>query len=204
MAASGVVLSDAKRRLIDGARGLFAQKGYTNTSIRDIAKACGINSATMYSHFPSKADLYVQIVDPYLDAAQAAFSAAAQTEGNGATRLDAMIQVTVEVQRTYRDEYLSLVRDWHNICLMPELAHLLERRRLGSEFWLEVIKDGIGDGSLRGDMRPGQVQWVIANLVAAVFDDRFEGAAEEPAEAERRAALDVLVDGLRVDARCPS
>jgi AcrR family transcriptional regulator len=200
--ASGV-LSDAKRRLVDSARGLFAQKGYTNTSIRDIAKACGINSATLYSHFPSKADLYVQIVDPYLDAAQIAFSAAAQMDGDGITRLEAMMQATIEVQRTYRDEYLSLVRDWHSTRLMPELAHIVERRRMGSEFWLNVIKDGIGDGSLRGDVRPGQVQWLIANFVAAVFDDRFEGAAEEPVEAERRATLAVLLDGLRADARGP-
>lgn len=203
MTASGM-LSDAKRRLLDGARGLFAQKGYTNTSIRDIAKACGINSATLYSHFPSKADLYVQMVDPYLDAAQHAFSAAGRTEGNGITRLEAMMHATIEVQRTYRGEYVSLVRDWHNICRMPELAHLLERRRIGSEFWLAVIKDGISDGSIRGDVHPGQVQWLIANFVAAVFDDRFEGAAEEPAEAERRAALAVLLDGLRDRSRCPS
>ena len=192
------VLSDAKRRLIDSARGLFAQKGYTNTSIRDIAKACGINSATLYSHFPSKADLYVRIVDPYLDAAQTAFSAAAQTDGDGITEArsdDASHHRGAA--RTYRDEYLSLVRDWHSTRLMPELAHIVERRRMGSEFWLNVIKDGIDDGSLRGDVRPGQVQWLIANFVAAVFDDRFEGAAEEPVEAERRATLAVLLDGLR-------
>jgi AcrR family transcriptional regulator len=198
---ASVVLTDAKRRLLDGARRLFAQQGYSNTSIRDIAKACGINSATLYSHVPSKADLYIEIVDPYLDAAQAAFSAAARTGGDGATRLEAMIDATIEVQRTYRDEYLSLLRDWHNMCRVPELAHLRERRRKGSELWLQVIKSGIEDRSLRADVRPGEIQWLVANLVASVFDDRFEGAAEAPTEAQRRASLRVLLDGLRASWR---
>ncbi len=197
------VLTDAKRRLLDGARRLFAEQGYTNTSIRDIAQACGITSATLYSHFPGKSELYLELVDEYLDAAQAAFSAAADVTGDGATRLEAMVEATIEVQRTHRDAYLSLVRDWHNLRHLPELAPLRERRHQGAEFWLEVIRSGIADGSLRSDVDAGQVQWLVANLVAAVFDDRLDGAGDSPDENDRRAALGVVFDGLRIRADDP-
>ena len=36
---------------------LFSERGYDKVSIREIAKAVGIHSATIYHHFPSKVDI---------------------------------------------------------------------------------------------------------------------------------------------------
>ena len=36
---------------------LFKQKGYANTSVTDICKACGITKGTFYYHFPNKDEL---------------------------------------------------------------------------------------------------------------------------------------------------
>lgn len=188
----------ARERLVEGARRRFAERGFQATSIRDIAKECGINSATIYSHFPSKAGLYVEVVEPYLDAVRTAFEAAARTSGTGAERLERMIDASVEVQLQYRDEYLSLLRDWQNVLADSELRPVVDRRQAGSECWLEVIQDGIDDGSIRDDVTPREAQWVIANLSAAVVDDRFAGPENRsPDIDERRSALRVLLDGLR-------
>ena len=37
---------------------LFAAKGFQATRVREIAVACRVNEATLYRHFPSKADLF--------------------------------------------------------------------------------------------------------------------------------------------------
>lgn len=41
---------------------LFAQHGYTGTSLRVIAKACDITEAAIYRHFPSKIALYEAVI----------------------------------------------------------------------------------------------------------------------------------------------
>ncbi len=41
---------------------LFAQSGYTGTSLRSIAKACAITEAAIYRHFPSKITLYEAVI----------------------------------------------------------------------------------------------------------------------------------------------
>jgi AcrR family transcriptional regulator len=188
----------ARARLLAGARQCFSERGFQGTSIRDIAKACGINSATIYSHFPSKAQLYIEVVEPYLDAVQTTFEAAARSSGTGAERLERMIDATVEVQQRFRDEYVSLLRDWHSIRADAELDHVVERRQAGSARWLDVIQDGIDDGSIRSDVTPHQVQWIIANTAAAVVDDRFAGPPGGPPHVnDRRRALRVVLDGLR-------
>ena len=42
---------------------LFSRKGYEGVSIMDITKEVGINKATFYSHYPSKAALLEKIFD---------------------------------------------------------------------------------------------------------------------------------------------
>jgi AcrR family transcriptional regulator len=54
-----------KRRIIEAAVGLFAAKGYLGASMRDIAKAVGIKTASIYSHFESKEALLYAIYAVY-------------------------------------------------------------------------------------------------------------------------------------------
>ena len=42
---------------------LFAQNGYANVSVRDIAKVVGIKPASLYYHFKSKESLYLSAVE---------------------------------------------------------------------------------------------------------------------------------------------
>ena len=42
------------RRVLEVATGLFAQRGFYGTSMRDIAEAVGVRPASIYEHFPSK------------------------------------------------------------------------------------------------------------------------------------------------------
>ncbi len=46
--------ADTRGRILEASLRLFAERGYAGTSIRDIAGAVGIQSATLYGHFPSK------------------------------------------------------------------------------------------------------------------------------------------------------
>ena len=48
---------DTKNRILGIARDLFARKGFTGTSIADIARELGTTTAALYYHFSSKADI---------------------------------------------------------------------------------------------------------------------------------------------------
>src|SRR5258706_2951649 len=49
--------ADARRRIIAVAEGLFTQRGFEGTSMRDIAAAASLNVASSYYYFPSKEEL---------------------------------------------------------------------------------------------------------------------------------------------------
>ncbi len=47
-----------RRRILNAARELFTQHGYAATSIRMIARHCGISDPTIHYHFRDKAEIY--------------------------------------------------------------------------------------------------------------------------------------------------
>jgi AcrR family transcriptional regulator len=60
---SAVTVADQRRRILDQALDLMSQRGSTGTSMRQLAEACGLNVATLYHYFPSKADLLQAVIE---------------------------------------------------------------------------------------------------------------------------------------------
>jgi len=56
-----------KQKILICAVDLFASKGYTETSVRDITKAVGIKPASLYNHFSSKEDILAFMVNDYIN-----------------------------------------------------------------------------------------------------------------------------------------
>lgn len=54
-----------RRRIVDAARALFAQKGYKATSIEDIIAATGTSKGNLYYHFKSKEGLFLYLLDEW-------------------------------------------------------------------------------------------------------------------------------------------
>ncbi|MGH7819392.1 MAG: TetR/AcrR family transcriptional regulator [Candidatus Binatia bacterium] len=55
--------STTLERILAVATRLFAERGYGMTSMRDIARAARLRAATLYHYFPSKDDLYLEVLD---------------------------------------------------------------------------------------------------------------------------------------------
>jgi AcrR family transcriptional regulator len=52
-----------KRNILDGAAGVFAQKGYQQTTIDDIATSLKMSKGAIYLYFKTKEDLYVSVLE---------------------------------------------------------------------------------------------------------------------------------------------
>jgi AcrR family transcriptional regulator len=52
-----------RRAILDAARQVLEQRGFHGTSLEKVAQAAGLTRRTVYSHFESKGDLLVALVD---------------------------------------------------------------------------------------------------------------------------------------------
>ncbi len=56
------IKGDPRERILDSAFALFSTKGFTETSMRDIADAVGIKAASLYNHFSGKQELFEALI----------------------------------------------------------------------------------------------------------------------------------------------
>ena len=56
------VKGDSKDAILDAAFLLFSEKGYTATSVRDIASAIDIKAASLYNHFKGKREIFDALI----------------------------------------------------------------------------------------------------------------------------------------------
>lgn len=71
-------------QLLDAASDVFASKGYHAAAMDDIADAAGVSKPVLYQHFPSKLDLYLDLLDQSCDRlVEVVEEALASTDDNG-------------------------------------------------------------------------------------------------------------------------
>lgn len=61
--ASGVEYADTRTRILAAAERVFAEGGYANTSLDDVATAASLTKGAVYWHFSSKSDLFLSLLE---------------------------------------------------------------------------------------------------------------------------------------------
>jgi AcrR family transcriptional regulator len=72
-----------RRRILDAAMRLFADRGYHASSNADVAEAAGLTRGAMLYHFPTREDLVEAAIDHIQKRRTEAFEAAARDQGHG-------------------------------------------------------------------------------------------------------------------------
>lgn len=96
--------------VLDAAAGLFAAKGYSATSMRDIAEACGMLPGSLYYHFAAKENLLVAVYESGVRQLLAPVRAAAARGGEPWARLEASCAAHLDTVLRKSDYAQVLVR----------------------------------------------------------------------------------------------
>ena len=95
-----------RRRVMDAAAALIAEKGYHETSMRDIAAALGMSAASLYHYFPGKEELVVALQREYFDE----INERAQSRLNGLTDPIERLYAFISNHMDFFVENIALVR----------------------------------------------------------------------------------------------
>ena len=168
-------------RILLVALSLFASRGYHATSIRDIAAGAGIQSASLYSHFPSKEAILAELVLTAHDVHHRALVSALMDAGPEPTdQLRALVRTHVATH--CRFPQLALVANHERRHLSPEqLAPAAALRRASEQLGEEVIARGV----VRGQFHPAHQEVALLALgsmgigVSGWYLTRGEGMSPE-------------------------
>jgi len=114
---------EKRRKLLDAARELFGEKGYDATSIEEITSRAGTASGAFYSHFRSKRQLLIVLMNELLERL-----ASTDLQPRGELRESLLQLFNTDL------EYFGVIRAWHEATLTdPELGAM----RVEIEAWTE-------------------------------------------------------------------
>jgi AcrR family transcriptional regulator len=188
---------ERREEILAIAGGLFADNGYHGTSIRLIAEAAELQSATLYSHFKNKAAMFRELIERYFDDLLPVLADTAAGPASAADRLAAMTRSSIEIGRRHRHGFVALSNDWRHIRSAPELADIVECRDRALASWTSVLDDAVREGSVRAeDVRDGGALWILYASITGMVDDRYEGVAGAEHEAPTETLLRVFERGL--------
>ncbi|MBB5869702.1 AcrR family transcriptional regulator [Allocatelliglobosispora scoriae] len=143
----GVAPPGTRGRILHAGLKLYADLGFHGTSIRQIAAEVGINSATLYAHYPSKEHILAELVYIGHDGLFRELEQALADAGpSPAERLAALVRAQVYSHTDY--PLLALVANSELHALSPEsAAPALTLRERSRQLLYEVLIDGVASGA---------------------------------------------------------
>lgn len=110
-ASSRVPRQDSRRaQLLDAAAKLFAERGFHATSMRDIAKAVGMLSGSIYYHFESKDEMLLAVYEEGLRRVTEMVEAAVARQSDSWKRLEAACAAHLQALIAHRDYTQVMIR----------------------------------------------------------------------------------------------
>ena len=155
--------ADIRRRLLDVARRLVADGGFTAIQIGTVAQLAEVATGTVYRHFPSKADLSAAV---FHLVSQHEIDVAAEIAHSGGSARERLVAATRAVARRAvqgRITAYALIAEPADAVI--DTQRLVHKRALARVFE-EILSDGIGSGEF-----PQQnVEASAACVVGAVME----------------------------------
>lgn len=194
LARRAVILEEAEK--------IFAQKGFYNTSVAEIANASGFATGSIYQYFEGKEDLYATMINRKLDQLTADLERAVESRNGLIGKLEVFILTHFQFVEKNLDFWRLFVRR-ENVAFR-EGDTTLNERMIGYylkdiEYISEIIGKGLGNGghefpassrdmgcALMGIMNAYKFTWILdpeawqlTEKVPVVLDIFLKGVGDE-------------------------
>jgi len=153
------------QQIIEVAARLFIEKGFSETSMSEIADSVGGSKATLYSYFPSKFELFTEVM----------LQSAGKLGGKIFDVLDSPLPLREKLQ-AFGQEYLTFALSQPMIDIRRTVLAELHKLANGHEIYERGIKKKWGrlatifDAAMaKGEMKQAN-SWVAAMQLRALFE----------------------------------
>lgn len=188
---------EKRERILRGAISAFAQKGFYQARVSDIAKAAGVADGTIYLYFENKDAILIHIFEDRMEKLLEVIDRITSSDRTPAEQIRKIIEVQLGLLEEERDlAEVVTVNMRQSTDLMKQYAAPLFNTYL--ERLAKVVEAGQADGSFREDVSPliaARTMWGAGDGIALTWalgdpkPDQLRKAARQLAN--------LILDGLR-------
>ncbi|WP_425059934.1 HTH-type transcriptional regulator BetI [Sporomusa carbonis] len=192
---------DSRTKLIEAATSLFAKRGFTAVSIRELAETAGVNSALISYHFGGKEGLYEAVLEANFSRIAEAISAAEKMQ----LTPEARIRYYTKAVNVLHKQNPFLIRLLHTELTNPTACFETVIKKYLSQAYSFIYKsfaEGVASGYFSPTLDPAYAAISLAGImnfyfIAKPLAQNFLPAAEDLDESYLNQALSIYLNGVR-------
>jgi AcrR family transcriptional regulator len=205
---------ERKRRrqaMLRAARSVFAEKGYAQATIDEVAERAEFGKGTLYNYFEGgKEDLLFAILDEVHDdihsTIQQSFTSEAASKRSLRTCYHTLVTNAFAFFSEHEDLFMVLMKESHRLCFSENAEHVAYFQRQQERMvdaLIPALEQGVERGAIRAFPPRAVAHMMLENingmLVHRAMMDRDEACGETMLHAPEKAAdllTTMLFDGL--------
>ena len=141
-----------REELLAIAARLFAEKGFGNTTVRDIADSAGILSGSLYHHFDSKESMVDEILSTFQDELFAAYGAVLTSDDDPRTKIEKCVRLSFDAIDRHPHEVAIFQNEAAYLGTFERFAYLADRNAESRAVWITLLDDAARAKVLRPEL----------------------------------------------------
>ena len=193
-----------KLLILDSAADAFMERGFSSTTIDDIASALGATKGLIYYHFRSKFDVFIAVYQEGMRRARDRVEPYSHGSGTGHERLVAMsvahltnLMEDVSYHHVVHQGVRAQASTDLKVRQRDALLSLNELRRDYEHMFRQVVARGVEDGSLRNVDTALAARTLLTSLNAVdVWYRKIDGQSEDEVRELAGRVVDLVIGGI--------
>jgi TetR/AcrR family transcriptional regulator, fatty acid metabolism regulator protein len=187
---------DKRRLLLDAATKVFAERGYHEARVGDIAAEAGVSHGLLYHYFGSKEEVLHTIFRETWGLMVETIRGIEEAGGSARDQVRRVAAIVLGAWNVNPDLIRLLVRE---VARGSRLEQEIREIRLAFDALEQIVQKGVARGEFRADLHPRVASWVLYGALEEVLTGWTMGRPPETAD-DVAVAVDtvvtVLCDGL--------
>lgn len=140
--------STRKEVIIAEAAKLFREKGFSATSMRDLAEHVGVEAASLYNHISSKAEILQEICFKVANQFMSHIEEVDNSQRTAIAKIEEILRFHIRQMVEHYEEVYVSDREWKHLT-EPYMQNMQSQRRAYRQRIALIIEEGIRKGEIK-------------------------------------------------------
>ena len=187
--------TDKYERILEAAITVFAEQGFHQATISQIARKAGVADGTIYLYFKNKDDIMVNFFDQRTKRAFSRFREAVEDAGDAREKLTVLIRTHLNEFQLNRDMAVVYQSETHRNNRSCE-TQIREMSKMYLDIVSEIVEQGQQEGLVRKDLYLGLVKRFIIGAVDEVINTWLHSSTEYDLSSMAEPLVDLFLRGV--------
>lgn len=140
--------STRKETIIETAARLFRERGFSATSMRDLAEQVGVEAASLYNHISSKAEILQELCFKVANKFMSHIDKVDAEDIPAIKKIEAILRFLIQQMVHHYEEVYVSDREWKHLT-DPYLSNIQTQRRAYRQRIASIIEEGIRKNEIK-------------------------------------------------------